>query len=76
MKLFNYPAKYEVLIKRYLRSNLDISDKPWRRGVKCHTVEFIIQRLLIPVSSDYSPTKWSEPLKIALMNCLFETWAH
>ena len=22
----------------------------------------------------YSQTKWSVPLKIALMNCLFETW--
>ena len=29
MKLSNYPAKYEVLIKQYLRSILDISDTSW-----------------------------------------------
>ena len=29
MKILNNPAKYEVLIKQYLRSILDIGAKQW-----------------------------------------------
>ena len=36
MKMSNNPAKYEVLIKQYLRSILDISDRIKPKGSELH----------------------------------------
>jgi len=34
----------------------------------------ILKQIASKVFENYSQTKWSVPLKIALMNWLFETW--
>ena len=39
MKMPNKPDKYEVLIKQYLRSILDISEMAWEKTVFCFSYQ-------------------------------------